>query len=102
MIGSRLRGEFRIRSESHMDHHISTVRSSTGRAGDRVHRRNTSASINAGNWRLKSVDWLVDRDHQILMAEASLPDDPSTVVPVAYKVSHELRFNETEHPTRVP
>ena len=27
---------------------------------------------------------------------APLPDDPSTVVPVAYKVSHELRFNETD------
>ena len=48
------------------------------------------------------VDRLVHRDHQILMAEAPLPDDPSTVVPVAYKVSHERRFNETEHPTRVP
>ena len=38
---------------------------------------------------------LDDRDHQILMAEAPLPDDPSTVVPVAYKVSHELRIEET-------
>ncbi len=38
---------------------------------------------------------LGDRDHQILMAEAPLPDDPSTVVPVAYKVSHELRIEET-------
>ena len=37
---------------------------------------------------------LGDRDHQILMAEAPLPDDPSTVVPVAYKVSHELRIEE--------
>lgn len=36
------------------------------------------------------------RDHQILMAEAPLPDDPSTVAPVAYKVSHELRMRETE------
>ena len=42
------------------------------------------------------VERLVDRDHQILMAEASLPDDPSAVVPVAYKVSHELRLNETD------
>ncbi len=39
---------------------------------------------------------LDERDHQILMAEAPLPDDPSTVVPVAYKVSHELRLRETE------
>ena len=42
------------------------------------------------------VERLVDRDHQILMAEASLPDDPSTVVPVAYKVSHALRLDETD------
>ena len=42
------------------------------------------------------VDRLVERDHQILMAEASLPDDPSTIVPVAYKVSHALRLNETD------
>ena len=37
---------------------------------------------------------LNDRDHQILMAEASLPDDPGTVVPVSFKVAHELRANE--------
>ena len=30
------------------------------------------------------------------MAEASLPDDPSTVVPVSFKVVHELRAQETE------
>jgi hypothetical protein len=38
---------------------------------------------------------LGDRDHQILMAEASLPEDPSSVVPVSFKVAHELR--STEH-----
>lgn len=38
---------------------------------------------------------LGDRDHQILMAEAPLPDDPSTVVPVSFKVAHELK--STEH-----
>ena len=37
---------------------------------------------------------LSDRDHQILMAEAPLPDDPGTVVPVSFKVAHELRANE--------
>jgi hypothetical protein len=37
---------------------------------------------------------LNDRDHQILMAEASLPDDPGTVVPVSFKVAHELRAHE--------
>jgi len=37
---------------------------------------------------------LNDRDHQILMAEAPLPDDPGTVVPVSFKVAHELRANE--------
>ena len=39
---------------------------------------------------------LNDRDHQILMAEAPLPDDPGVVVPVAYKVSHEIRIGEME------
>ena len=28
------------------------------------------------------------------MAEAPLPDDPGTVVPVSFKVAHELRANE--------
>ena len=41
---------------------------------------------------------LAERDHQILMAEAPLPDDPSTIVPVAYKVSHEVRLDETDEP----
>ena len=39
---------------------------------------------------------LADRDHQILMAEAPLPDDPGTVVPVSFKVAHELRANESD------
>jgi hypothetical protein len=39
---------------------------------------------------------LRDRDHIILMAEAPLPDDLSQVVPVAYKVSHEIRLDETD------
>ena len=39
---------------------------------------------------------LHDREFLILMAEASLADDPGTVVPVAYKVVHELRARETE------
>jgi GNAT superfamily N-acetyltransferase len=39
---------------------------------------------------------LGSRDHQIVMAEAALPDDPGSVVPVAYKVSHELRASEIE------
>lgn len=42
------------------------------------------------------VTRLEDRDCQILMAEAPLPDDPSTVVPVSYKVSHELRADESD------
>ncbi|MDA1185298.1 MAG: hypothetical protein O2930_11730 [Acidobacteria bacterium] len=37
---------------------------------------------------------LEDRECQILMAEAPLDD--GTVVPVSYKVSHELRENETD------
>jgi len=42
------------------------------------------------------VGRLTDRDYQILMAEAPLPDDASTVVPVSYKVSHELRVEEAD------
>ena len=42
------------------------------------------------------VTRLSSRDHQIVMAEAALPDDPDTVVPVAFKVSHELRRSESE------
>lgn len=36
------------------------------------------------------------REYQILMAEASLPDESGAVVPVAYKVSHELRAEEND------
>ena len=39
---------------------------------------------------------LADRDHQILMAEAALPDDRATVVPVSFKVAHELKASETD------
>lgn len=39
---------------------------------------------------------LSDREFQVLMAEAPLPDDGSTVVPVSYKVSHELREEESD------
>ena len=39
---------------------------------------------------------LDNRDHQIVMAEAALPDDPGTVVPVAFTVSHEIRRHETD------
>lgn len=41
------------------------------------------------------VERLQNRDHLILMATASLPDDPGTVVPVSYKVAHEIRANDT-------
>ena len=50
-------------------------------------RRKTSAEV---------IGRLGERDHQVLMAEAPLPDDRSTVVPVSYKVSHELRTEETD------
>ena len=36
------------------------------------------------------------REFLILMAEAPLPDDPGMVVPVSFKVVHEIRVNETE------
>jgi hypothetical protein len=42
------------------------------------------------------LDRLRDRDHQILMAEATLPDDPGTTVPVSFKVAHELRSAESD------
>jgi hypothetical protein len=42
------------------------------------------------------IQRLAERDHQILMAEAPLPDDPSTIVPVSFKVAHELRATETD------
>jgi len=42
------------------------------------------------------IDRLQRRESLILMAEASLPDDAGTVVPVSYKVVHELRAVEAE------
>ena len=39
---------------------------------------------------------LRDREFLILMAEAPLPSDPGLVVPVSYKIVHELRENEAE------
>ena len=37
---------------------------------------------------------LRNRHHLILMATAPLPEDPSAVVPVSYKVAHEIRAKE--------
>ena len=39
---------------------------------------------------------LRDREFLILMAEAPLPDDPGMIVPVAFKVVHEIRVGETD------
>jgi GNAT superfamily N-acetyltransferase len=50
-------------------------------------RRKTAAEI---------VARLAVRDHLILMAEAPLPSDPGMIVPVSYKVSHEIGAGETE------
>lgn len=36
------------------------------------------------------------RSHLILLANAPLPDDPGTVVPVSFKVVHEISLTETE------
>jgi hypothetical protein len=36
------------------------------------------------------------RSHLILITTAPLPDDPGTVVPVSYKVAHEIRVDEDE------
>ena len=43
---------------------------------------------------------LGNRDHQILMAEAPLPDDPSAIVPVSFKVAHELEGGERSEARR--
>jgi hypothetical protein len=42
------------------------------------------------------IQRLSNRDHQILMAEAPLPDDPSSFVPVSFKVAHELKAREAD------
>ncbi len=49
-------------------------------------RRKTAAEI---------IERLHDRESLILMAEAKLPDDSGAMVPVSYKIVHELRANET-------
>ena len=42
------------------------------------------------------INRLREREFLILMAEAPLPDDPGMVVPVAFKIVHEIRAHETE------
>lgn len=49
-------------------------------------RRKTAAEI---------FDRLSERESLILMAEAPLPDEPGTLVPVAYKVVHEVTAHES-------
>jgi hypothetical protein len=39
---------------------------------------------------------LEGRAHLILLATAPLPDDPGTVVPVSFKVAHEIKVPEME------
>jgi GNAT superfamily N-acetyltransferase len=36
------------------------------------------------------------RSHLILLANAPLPDDPGTIVPVSFKVAHEIKLQEAE------
>jgi len=50
-------------------------------------RKKTAAEIVSRLW---------NREFLILMAEAPLRDDPGTIVPVAFKVVHEIRIDETE------
>jgi len=50
-------------------------------------RRKTAAEV---------IGRLRDREALILMAESPLPDDPGTLVPVSYKVVHEIRADESE------
>ena len=49
-------------------------------------RRKTAAEI---------IERLNDRESLILMAESAMSDDSSAVVPVSYKIVHELRDNES-------
>jgi hypothetical protein len=49
-------------------------------------RRKTAAEV---------IERLHDRESLILMAEAPLPDDPGTLVPVSYKVVHAINVRET-------
>jgi len=39
---------------------------------------------------------LEGRAHLILLATAPLPDDPGSIVPVSFKVAHEIKAPETE------
>src|SRR6187401_1658995 len=39
---------------------------------------------------------LEGRSHLILLATAPLPDDPGSIVPVSFKVAHEIRVDERE------
>ena len=50
-------------------------------------RKKTAAEI---------VNRLEGRSHLILIASAPLPDDPGSVVPVSFKVAHEICVPETE------
>src|SRR5258705_5947187 len=50
-------------------------------------RKKTAAEI---------VKRLNGRSHQILIATAPLPHDPGSVVPVSFKVAHEIRLPEAE------
>jgi GNAT superfamily N-acetyltransferase len=50
-------------------------------------RKKTAAEI---------VGRLQHRSHLILLASAPLPDDPGTVVPVSFKVAHEIVVGEAE------
>ena len=50
-------------------------------------RKKTAAEI---------MNRLEGRSHLILLATAPLPDDPGTVVPVSFKVAHEIKPAETE------
>lgn len=50
-------------------------------------RRKTAAEI---------IERLTDREHLIVMAVAAFPEEPGTLVPVSYKVCHELFIDESD------
>ena len=39
---------------------------------------------------------LADREHLILLSMSAAPDDDETLIPVAYKIGHELRLHEAD------
>ena len=61
-----------------------------------------SASFPAKRPRPRSSGRLQGRAHLILLASAPLPDDPGSVVPVSFKVAHEIKRRRDRAQARRP